>query len=151
MGCRSDYMEPNGHEKFLMRTAELLIYLNTYCGFPVTDTHKKWTEYYGTELAVQELCKVLSNLAKKEPDVLDRVLYGDPRDRMSRELASWWEDHQEADKKRIAKENFEKEEALRKEKNKKLRKGLIKKATKILKESLTAEELLLIEVRESLR
>lgn len=151
MGCRSDYMEPNGHEKFLMRTATLLIYVRTYLGFEVTDTHKKWIELYGSELAVQELCALLNLLTKEEPDVLERILYGDPKDRMARELASWWEDHQEADKKRIAKENFEKEEALRKEKNKKLRKNLIKKATKILKENLTAEELLLIEVKESLR
>jgi len=151
MGCRSDYMEATGHEKFLMRTAELLIYLNTYCGFPVTENHKKWTEYYGTELAVQELCKVLSNLAKNEPDVLERILYGDPKDRMARELATWWENHQEADRKRLAKEKQEKDEVLAREKNKKLRKGLVKKATKILKENLTAEELLLIEVKESLR
>lgn len=151
MGCRSDYMEPSTHEKFLMRTAELLIYLNTYCGFPITEDHKKWTKLYGSELAVRELCLVLSKLDKNEPDVLERILYGDPKDRMARELATWWEDHQEADRKRLAKEKQEKEEVLRKEKNKKLRKNLIKKATKILKESLTAEELLLIEVKESLR
>ncbi len=151
MGCRSDYMEANGHEKFLMRTAELLIYVRTYLGFDITDTHKKWTEYYGSELAVQELCTLLNLLTKDEPDVLDRVLYRDPKDRMARELATWWEDHQEADRKRLAKEKQEKEEVLAREKNKKLRKGLIKKATKILKENLTAEELLLIEVKESLR
>lgn len=134
-----------------MRTAELIIYVRTYLGFDITDTHKKWTEYYGSELAVQELCTLLNLLTKEEPDVLDRVLYGDPKDRNARELATWWEDHQEADRKRLAKEKQEKDEVLRKEKNKKLRKGLIKKATKILKEHFTAEELLLIEVKERLR
>ena len=144
-------MEANGHEKFLMRTAELLIYVRTYLGMDVSDIHKRWTELYGSELAVQELCTLLNLLIQDEPDVLERILYGDPKDRMARELATWWEDHQEADKARKAKDEFMRQEVLKKEKNKKLRKNLIKKATKILKENLTAEELLLIEVKESLR
>lgn len=151
MGCRSDYMAPDAQEKFLMRTAELLIYVRKYLGYDVSDTHKRWTESYGSELAVQELCALLQLLGKNEPDVLERILYGDPKDRMARELAIWWEDHQESDKKRLAKEKLEKEEILNKEKNKKIRKNLIKKATKILKENLTADEMLLIEVKESLR
>lgn len=127
MGCRSDYMEANAQEVNSKETAQHLVYVLTKLKKKVPeDITKAANDYYGNpgmlnEMVVQ-LCELLTNLDDKTRDV---IVY-DGKDKQSRQLADWWDEHQAADKQRIAQEKLEKE-----------RKALIKQA----KSKLTAKEI----------
>ncbi len=42
----------------------------------------------------RSLCSLLNGM---NPTKREKLIYGDPHDRMARRLADWWEDHQEKD------------------------------------------------------
>lgn len=102
MPCRSDYMEPNGREIELRRTAQLLIYVRQKLNMKI----KKWMEdaagnmYCNDDRAVMKLCSTLRRL---DPETLQAIVY-QAHERDARDLANWWEEHQAADAKREAAE-----------------------------------------------
>lgn len=55
---------------------------------------------YALDEQVAKLCSILSNMT---PKMLDKYVY-DGRNKQSRELANWWEEHQEADQDRVKEE-----------------------------------------------
>jgi phosphoglycolate phosphatase-like HAD superfamily hydrolase len=110
MGCRSDYMEPGNFEKECQRAGKLYCYALKALGYPGQDKRAKeisQSEYalssFRTgpdDYCVMALCSLLRGCTEEE---VNRVVYN-PKDRVARDLANWWEDHQEADRIREEKE-----------------------------------------------
>lgn len=104
MPCRSDYMEPTDKQKQLKETAKLYIYVLECLGKTIpVELRKAANTYYCTDDYVPVLCEALHCLSDKE---LDEIVYN-ARNKTSRQLADWWETHQEADKARFEKEKEE--------------------------------------------
>lgn len=100
MPCRSDYMEPNGKERQLQETAQLLVYvrMNTNSGVKVSNKLKSAArDIYCRQDYVPELCAAIRSLTEEEQA---RIVY-DGRNPEARRLADWWDEHQEADRKRL--------------------------------------------------
>lgn len=103
MACRSDYMEPNEREVQTTKAARLLIYVmsaldSNWKPSPLLSKMAE-TAYPDTshlDNYTRSLCEILKDLNEAEQN---RIIY-DGRNRDARELAEWWEHHQEADKKR---------------------------------------------------
>ncbi len=127
MPCKSDYLEPTTREKELQRAAKLLIYIQEKLGM----RSEKWLKeqakniYAGNDLAVTQLCALLKKL---DPKKRDAIVYN-AHDKMARDLANWWEEHQKADTERIAEEKHEQEQE-------KLREQALKKLTKAERRAL---------------
>lgn len=105
MPCRSDYMEPNGRERRLQKTAQLYAYVLEKLDQPVPQKVQEASgNIYCTSDFVPKLCKLLSGLNEQ---VLDELMY-DGRSKMARKLADWWDEHLEADRQRLKQERDEK-------------------------------------------
>ena len=104
MPCRSDYMEPTHTERRLQETAILL-------GYALVEMNQKVTgrvanaanDQYCTTDLVPDLCALIRSMTAEEKD---RIVYN-ARDKRSRQLANWWEEHEAADKAREEKERRE--------------------------------------------
>jgi hypothetical protein len=117
MPCTSDYAEPTAYEEFVSKTVMNLMYLRRMLGIAtseeLTAAYKKC--YYSKKEGdkwTAELCERLHKLSKKD---MEKFVY-DAHSKKARNLADWWEDHQEADKEREAKEKKDKKEASLKKK-----------------------------------
>lgn len=102
MPCRSDYLAPTGREAALQESARLYIYALHHLGMPIPEKVVKAAKdiYCGDDSSVMGLCGLLRGLPAKKRDAL---VYN-AKDRTARQLADWWEEHQEADRKREAAE-----------------------------------------------
>lgn len=108
MPCDSSYLERTGIEAELQHTAWLYAFVLRELGLPVpADVKAAAASYYGGGDYVPALCARLRILPCDE---LDKLLT--QRNKESRALANWWEDHQAADAQR---EHREQEEARRKQ------------------------------------
>lgn len=98
MGCRSDYLEATGLERGLKHTAELAVYLGRVAAIVVpVDITEQAAEYYAKDVGqVQWLCDTLGTMSDADRE---HYVY-DAHNRTARDLATWWETHQEADAKR---------------------------------------------------
>lgn len=90
--------EPDQHHIATRRAAKLLVYVNTVLG---KETEKKVHDLANNAFAydpeiVPRLCRTLSDL----PAMLREAIVYNSRSREARDLANWWEDHLEADKRR---------------------------------------------------
>ena len=108
MPCNSEYLRPSEREEKLQHTAKLLVWVHAQIDLECP----KWireaaSSIYGNADTVAELCRILKRL---EPEKLEYLLTQKIRE--SRDLANWWEDHQETDRKREALEKL-KEERIR--------------------------------------
>lgn len=98
-------MSANGSEVKSREIAEMLVYTLESLGRPVETWIKSATGYYGDTNSLNEmvvmLCELCSNMSEdqKEKIIYDRIA-------IARALANWWDEHQEADKKRKEKETF---------------------------------------------
>lgn len=107
MPCRSDYMDPTHKEQQLQRTAQLLKYVYETLEQPVSaKLNEAAQDCYCKQDYVPELCKTIRGMPARQ---LNKVVYN-ARDRVSRDLADWWEEHEAADRKREARERKEAEE-----------------------------------------
>lgn len=98
MPCNSDYQNPTRKEELLQKTAELLVFVRTSLGLPIGSNLKKnANDCYCSGDYVEELCSTLTNMSDSQKEL---IIY-DSHNRKSRELATWWEEHQLADKKRL--------------------------------------------------
>ena len=94
MGCNSDYLEPTAREKELSRAARLYVYALKALGREVpADVLRESQEMYCRRDFVAQLCELISSL---DESTIEKVVYN-ARDKMARDLADWWESHQEAD------------------------------------------------------
>lgn len=102
MPCRSDYLEATGREVGLKRAAQLAVFVGAGLGIEVPeDIAENAEQYYGSDYGqVQWLCGKLKNMSDADRE---RIVY-DAHNAKSRDLADWWEEHQEADAKREAAE-----------------------------------------------
>ncbi len=105
MPCNCDYMEPGTHEIRSREVAQHLVYVYKNLNQKVPkDVMEASKHIYGNVGKLNEmvvsLCDMLTNM---EDVVRDAIVYN-AKEKESRELANWWEEHQEADRKRIAKE-----------------------------------------------
>jgi len=94
-------MEPTAREKKLQETAILY-------GYALVETNQRVpgkvadaaNNHYCTTDFVSHLCDLIKSM---DSDTRVRVVYN-PYNKTSRQLADWWETHQEADRKREAAE-----------------------------------------------
>lgn len=108
MPCNSDYMEPTGKEALLQQTAKLFQYALETLGLPCDIKVKVAAQdVYCKEDFVLPLCGLLRELKSQDESRglanFDLVVYN-AKCKTSRELATWWEEHCEADAKREAEE-----------------------------------------------
>lgn len=134
MGCQSDYMNPSQDEQNKEQTSKLICYVNSKLGLKTpSNIEKASKDCYGTgvdlKIIVPELCAKLTGLTKKQKE---EIIYN-AKDKTSRELADWWEEHQKADKARVKAEKELKEK-------KKLAEGALKKLTFAEKKALGIKE-----------
>ncbi len=109
MGCNSDYMNPNATEANSQMVAGHLVYLLPRLGKPVPHHVQKAADsQYGDTTRLDDhtalLCNVCGALTKKQSD---GFIYNG-RSKEARALAEWWDEHQAADKERLAAERAEK-------------------------------------------
>ena len=116
MPCNSDYMDPTVRESNSREVAILLVYvsgaLEINCDPRVVQAANHL--YGNTDLLDQmtaDLCTLCNGLSEEEAD---KVIY-DGRNYQARRLANWWDAHQEADRKRLEKEDAERRQKLAKE------------------------------------
>jgi hypothetical protein len=105
MPCNSDYLTPTRLEVESRKTAENIKYLLTELKLEVPSLIENATGCYGdrhiADTMVSTLCKLCKGLTKDE---MDKIVYG--RTKEARQLADWWEEHQEADRLREEKESL---------------------------------------------
>lgn len=110
MGCRSDYLEPTNYEVEVRETATLLLWflqqldrreITVIAKAKVVSDNTYPTKADG-DFVVSTLCAELRELQTKSKARFDEIVYG--RNKRSRELANWWEDHEKADNIRIKKD-----------------------------------------------
>lgn len=112
MGCRSDYLQQTDYEQRLQETAQLLVYVKNELGLKVgAELTNAAADYYCKADYVPELCNALRDMTAAQ---VAAVVFN-ARSKQSRQLADWWEEHQEADRARKAEEaKTRKDNALRK-------------------------------------
>lgn len=105
MPCNSDYLEPTAREQELRRAARLLIFALDAQGREAPDWARSEAEnlYAKDERSVTSLCALIKSMGEPERD---RIVY-DAKSKASRDLADWWEEHQEADRRREEREAAE--------------------------------------------
>ena len=107
MPCRSDYMDPSTREIQLQRTAQLLCYAREKLNQPISERLKAAARNtWCNDDFVPALCKTIRGMNE---DQLNTIVYNG-RDKNSRDLANWWEEHEAADRAREARERKEAEE-----------------------------------------
>jgi len=97
--------EPTVRERQKKEAATLLVFVMNNLGKPIYETLKSAaSSLYGGSVdgdaVVAELCAAIRSMTPKQ---LDAIVYNG-RDKMSRRLADWWEEHQEEDIKREARD-----------------------------------------------
>ena len=105
MPCNSDHLHPTEREAYNKKAATLLlyVYLNHSKIVPIwlkkaaQDTYGCFSEY--PDLPTRELCAYLRKLESDNAVEFEELVY-DGREKMSRALADWWEEHCKADKKK---------------------------------------------------
>lgn len=121
MPCNSDYLDQNASEAALQQAAKLLVYVCGRLAIVPNDWMIEQADktYADDERSVPELCRLLNGL---NPRARDALIYGDAKDKMARQLADWWEEHEAHDK--------QLREIQRKERDKKvLKKSALSKLT----------------------
>lgn len=102
MPCQSEYLEPSPGERECRNMCELIVFVsqNSY-QFIAPDWAIKGAEScYGASGKLHEATRLLCKWCKMLPE---EFIYNG-RKRGCRNLANWWEKHQEHDRKREAKE-----------------------------------------------
>lgn len=107
MPCNNDYQDPTPNEIQHRRAAKLLLYVygNQTPEVPAPDWIKvqAGNPYADDSRLIPLLCEVLRNLPEHTREY---IVYGNPRSKIARDLADWWEDHQEADRLRQQREDL---------------------------------------------
>lgn len=104
MPCRSDYMEPTQRERLLQETAQLYAYVLHATGNLVPQkVELAANNQYCRDDFVADLCQFITEMTA---DLRMQIIYN-PYNRTARRLADWWEEHEAADRQRVAQEQTE--------------------------------------------
>jgi hypothetical protein len=112
MPCDGSHLEPTEYERESKKACEHIMFLDFRYrmrpwdwpmsktgGMEIPDWVKEGAEdTYGCPDRIDEVTALLCSICKKAPD---RVIYNG-KDKKARKLADWWDDHQEADRKKKA-------------------------------------------------
>lgn len=110
MPCNSDYLNPSQKEVALRRAATLLVHVYQFLGEPVSPALKAAAaNLYCSDDYVPALCARLKKLKRFSKDRFEELVYN-AKSPVSRDLAGWWEEHENADKARVAKEAAQKKQ-----------------------------------------
>lgn len=102
MPCESAYLEPHSYEIYRQKTAQNLLYVRKKLGLPITQSLRSCTRnIYCVDDFTVDLCSILKSLNEKE---IEEIVYN-AKNKDSRQLADWWENHQEQDKERELEKN----------------------------------------------
>ena len=117
MPCRSDYMEPSGKELESIRICKCLIYLYTRINHEVPVWVVNATKnYYGNIGMINEATRMLCEACRSlTPDEIEMHIY-DAHNPRAREVAGWWERHQEWDARRVKEESEKRKQEIVKKK-----------------------------------
>lgn len=143
MPCRCDYMDPTLRELESIKVAKLLIYVLPLVDQPISDAirdaaNNSYGDIARVDKFTYQLCEILENLPNDE---LETIVY-DAHNPVSRELASWWEKHQEHDRIRELKITEKEKQTLHKQ--------LVAKFEKLTIEQMK-QVILSAELKETLR
>jgi len=116
MPCQSDYLAQSGQELESVRVCRLLVYLYVKINKDIPEWIKTAANYYyGNIGRLDEATKMLCECCRSlTTDEVEKYIYN-ARDETARQLASWWEKHQEWDKRRVAEEDAERKRVILKE------------------------------------
>lgn len=107
MPCNCDHMEPNKHEIESKKACQCARYLLRTMNLDVPDWVEEGAEdYYGIPFKMEEVTILLCKLCS---EIDDSIIYNG-RDKEARMTADWWDEHQKADRERIAKEEHERKQ-----------------------------------------
>ncbi len=95
MPCDCSHLKPRFHEVESKKVAELIVYVIGKINGEVEPWIKEASEYmYGKEDAVHQLTEILCGICMAmNENTKEKIIYNS-RDRISRKLADWWEDHE---------------------------------------------------------
>jgi RPA family protein len=102
-------MEQNESEAYVQNTAQLVIYVKEQLGLKPTKQEKDLDTYYTDTSKSDKITRTLCSLITKMDDETRNKIVYNGKDKTSRRLADWWDEHQEADKKRLADEAKQKQ------------------------------------------
>ncbi len=110
MPCDNSYMDPTTAERDSQKICRSLVYVLERLHREVPEwTRKGAGHFYGCVPKLNEavvlLCALCAQMSQEETEA---IIY-DGRDQQARRLADWWDKHQEADRKREAKEEEERQ------------------------------------------
>jgi len=113
MGCNSEYQQTTAAEAESVTVAKFITYVNGKLRIEVPlDIAEIANSVYGNAQRLNDLTENLcTKLRSLSEDGLDHIVY-DAKSRTSRDLATWWERHQEYDR---ARESIADTEARRQE------------------------------------
>lgn len=108
MPCLSDYLEPSRREKELQRAAKLYAYALDMFGEKLPEKERAKlgvaaSKMYCDKDYVPQLGSLLRQKRRECPARFNEVVY-DGRIAQARDLASWWQEHEAADRAREKKE-----------------------------------------------
>lgn len=110
MPCRSEHMEPFANEAESRRVGKLIVWIKKRLREPVLpDELKAASSIYGnTEVDLTpRLCEIVKGLKRRHGLGWGLVIAAMERDRNARDLVSWAEEHDAADKRREREEKKE--------------------------------------------
>ena len=97
-------MNPNWREQELQKTAVLLEFVYTQLNHKVPlEIVKASNDIYCNKDYTAALCSLIRSM---DEDMKEKIIYN-AHNRLSRVLASWWEEHEAADKERLIEEKYE--------------------------------------------
>lgn len=107
MPCDSGYLAPRGDEIASKETAQNLVYVLKALHREIPEWIRSASEHlYGAPRQLNELvvllCELCTNMTHQEQN---RIIY-DGKNKQARQLADWWDEHLEADRKRIEKKKL---------------------------------------------
>lgn len=107
MPCDSSYLAPRDSEIESKRCAENIRFtfnaLDIRCPLWVRNAS---ISHYGNEDRLEEMVIILCDLCTKMTDKQKEKIIYNGKCKESRQLADWWDEHQEADKERKEKEYY---------------------------------------------
>jgi len=129
MPCNCDHLKQDGLEQYIETTAGLVKFVKKSLGLIITKEESELDTYYPNrdkgDFITERLCTLIKEMT---PDQREVILWN-AKNKTSRMLANWWDDHQAADRKRIYEEQAKQREET-------LKKSALKKLTKAEKKAL---------------